>query len=87
MAIYLKPHTPDWFRALSAFDEVQAAATQRIIESAGRDDVCSICGDHPAADYKLIGEKLSSKAVATIRLCDDCRVIRAEMYEETYAVL
>jgi hypothetical protein len=82
MPLYPKPHSPDWFRALEAFNPAQAAATKQIIALAGRDDVCSICGDHPAKDYQLASKHLDSNAVATIRLCDDCRNIRTRMYGE-----
>lgn len=83
MPQYLKPHSSEWFRALEAYNPAQAAATRQIIALAGRDDVCSICGDHPSSDYQLGGEHLDRDAVATIRLCDDCRDIRKRMYGET----
>jgi len=76
MAHYLKPHSPEWFAALEAFDPFQAVHTQGIIQMAKRSDVCSVCGDHPAFDYKLVHPTPAEDAVATIRLCDDCRTIR-----------
>jgi hypothetical protein len=71
----LEPHSVEWFAALEADAPLQAAHTRRIIEMAGRNDVCSICGDQPATDYFLEGENLPL-AVRTLRLCDDCHEIR-----------
>jgi hypothetical protein len=87
MPLYPTPHSEEWFRALNAFNPQQAAATRRIIELAGRTDACSICGDHPANDYKLVGKYFPSDAVATIRLCDDCRSIRKASYGEEFEPL
>lgn len=82
MALYLKPHTPEWFKALAAFDPVKAAVTKIVVETLGRDDVCSICGEAPARDYHL--ERLASQknAVATIRLCGDCYKVKKRVHRE-----
>ncbi|MFI4976344.1 MAG: hypothetical protein ACHP84_17560 [Caulobacterales bacterium] len=77
MAIYARPHSAEWFAALEVFNPRQAAITRTIIELAGRDDVCSVCGDDPASDYRLTAQDLSDDAVATLRLCDDCHEISA----------
>lgn len=84
MPIYPVPHSPEWFAALEKFNSGQAAHSAQIIKRAGRSDVCSICGDSPTLDYKIVGDNLPDKAVATIRLCEDCRAIRERMYRETY---
>jgi len=76
MTHYLKPNSPEWLAALESFDQVQAAHTRTILRAAGREDVCSICGDEPASDYKLVSPKPYRDAVATIRLCEDCVKIR-----------
>ena len=86
MTTYLKPHSPEWFKALEAFDTVQAAHSRKIVELAGTPDVCSVCGDDPASDYKLIHPKPHKDAVATIRLCDDCRMIK-ERHGESFVPL
>jgi hypothetical protein len=78
MTAYPKPHSSEWFKALEAFDIVQAAHSRKIIDLAGKTDVCTICGDDPASDYKLVHPKPHKDAVATIRLCDDCRLIREQ---------
>ena len=76
MATYPEPHSAEWFKALEAFDEIQAAHTRKIIELAGSAEVCSVCGDEPASDYKLVHPQPHKDAVATLRLCSDCRLIR-----------
>jgi hypothetical protein len=76
MTYYFTPHSPEWFAALEAFDQVQAMQTRAILKAAGRADVCSICGDNPAIDYNLVSPKPHPNAVATIRLCGDCLTIR-----------
>lgn len=81
MTYYYKPHSPEWFEALAAFNPMQAAMTKQMIAMSGRDDVCSVCGDDPAIDYKLNGS-LPEKAVGTLRLCDDCHEIRGMAGEQ-----
>jgi hypothetical protein len=87
MPLYPEPHSGEWLAALEAFDPAQAAHTRQIIKSAGRKDVCSICGDDPAADFKIVQENLPGNAVASIRLCGDCRAIRSAMHGERYEPL
>lgn len=84
MAIYHTPHTSDWFNDLAAFNPIQAAQTRQIVAMAGSDAVCGVCGDDPARDYQLVAGNMPAKAVATIRLCDDCLAIRTAG-GETYA--
>ena len=73
---YMTPHTDEWFTSYGAVDPAKVAFTKQIIGLAGRDDVCSVCGDHPASDYKVVGVKFNPDIGATIRLCDGCRDIR-----------
>ena len=69
---------------MEAYSPDEVAYIRNIVALAGRIDVCSVCGDHPAKDYQLVSEALlPSSAVATLRLCEDCRRIRSEMYVET----
>jgi hypothetical protein len=76
MPVYHTPHTEAWFSALEACKPRHAAHTKLIVEIAGKDEVCSVCGDEPAADYKLDAQDLDATAVASIRLCETCRKIR-----------
>lgn len=87
MPLYPEPHSEEWFSALEAIDPIQAAQTRQILKSAGRNDVCGVCGDAPATDLRLVTKGLPENALASIRLCDDCRKMRGSMYGETYAPL
>jgi hypothetical protein len=80
----LVPHSQEWFSALEAFNPAQAAMTRAVVAAAGRTDVCSICGDDPAAIYELIGRTSAPGAVKTMRLCVDCWTIRRSMYAESF---
>jgi len=79
----LKPHSSDWFEVLEKTDPQQAAMTRQVLSRAGRDDICSVCGDDPAADYEVAGAPPPS----TMRLCDDCRDIRSGMHGEKFSPL
>jgi hypothetical protein len=82
MAIYLKPHTEEWFVALVNFDPMQAAMTRTAIKTAGSTEVCSVCADDPAKDYQIDAASIPNDAVATLRLCEDCLGIRKAGGEE-----
>ena len=84
MPLYPEPHSKEWFDDLESFNPQQAAQTREVLNLAGRKDVCSVCGDDPASDYKVIGENMPADAVASIRLCDDCREMRSSMHGEKY---
>ena len=81
MPVYQTPHTEEWFHALEKFNPRQAEMTLAIVNAAGRTDVCSICGDHPATDYQIVDSPLANDAVATTRLCDDCKIIQGGNFE------
>lgn len=72
----LVPHTPEWFSALAHWSPTQAGITRHVVESAGSLEVCSICGDDPADDYRLPVDQRPLAGVDTLRLCDDCLQIR-----------
>ena len=60
-----------------AFDDgqlglVKAAVTTFVIDQEGRDDVCSVCGDDPALDYRLEKPLRPAGGPDTLRLYDDC---------------
>ncbi|MEA2895264.1 MAG: hypothetical protein QOJ84_879 [Bradyrhizobium sp.] len=82
----LTPHSPEWFAALHRWDPVQAAQTKFVVDHEGRTDVCSICGDDPAKDYRLEKPFRAAGGVDTLRLCDDCVVIRKGMGEPYQAI-
>jgi hypothetical protein len=79
----IQPHSPDWFAALDVWDPPQAAMTRMAISTATRPDVCSICGDDPAADYRLDRRTRAPAGIDTLRLCEDChkhRLAFGEVY-------
>jgi hypothetical protein len=82
MPFYFKPHTPEWFEALEAFDPIKATVTKIVVETLGNLNVCSVCGDDPAQDYELLDKFMQKNAVATIRLCDDCLKIKMQVHRE-----
>jgi len=82
---FLIPHTPEWFGALDARDPLQAAHTRLILQLSKNNFVCSVCGDEPARDYRLVGP--GSDAISTLRLCKGCWFIRLHMYAESLALL
>ena len=84
---YVKPHTPEWFKKLEAVNPVQAEFTKAIVNAAEKPEVCSTCGDDPAADYKVVGVRFKDGTDATIRLCNDCRIIRAQTQDELYELI
>lgn len=70
------PHSSAWFTAQRLWDPLKAAQTESVIEAMGREDVCSVCGDDPANDYRLAKGFRPAGGADTLRLCDDCLVIR-----------
>ncbi|OIQ97589.1 hypothetical protein GALL_203480 [mine drainage metagenome] len=85
--VLLTPHTSEWFAALAAWNPQQATHTKSILQQSGSDAVCSVCGDEPAKDYRLIGPGVPDGVICTLRLCSDCWQIRAEMHAESLALL
>jgi hypothetical protein len=82
----LVSHSPEWFSAFAQWSPAQAAMTRHIVKSAGSPEVCSICGDDPAYDYRLPVDQRPPGDVDTLRLCDDCLQIR-EMGGEAFEPL
>ncbi|WP_316214828.1 YiiX/YebB-like N1pC/P60 family cysteine hydrolase [Bradyrhizobium sp. SZCCHNR2035] len=77
--VIVQPHSPDWFSSMESWDPVKAAVTRFVIKQESREDVCSICGDDPAADYRLEKGFRPPGGPDTLRLCDDCLEIRRSM--------
>ncbi len=74
----LQPHSSEWFEHLLLTNTQQAMHTGAIIAAAGREDICSICGDEPAPPHRLADGEW------TMRLCDDCVGIRRMMFGEVW---
>jgi hypothetical protein len=69
----LKPNSKAWLDALAKQNPTQASVTSALIEAAGHEEVCSICGAEPSAEYRKMG---STADVDSFRLCADCRASR-----------
>lgn len=80
----VRPHSPEWFSALEAWDPPQARHVREIVAAARTPDVCSICGDDPAQDYRLPKRFRTPAGVDTLRLCDDCLGMRRTRMGEPY---
>lgn len=76
MAMYLRPHSEEWFQAMECSDAKQAYSIKAAIEQYGSPEICSVCGDSQASDYKMVDANLPKYAVATLRLCEHCHYIR-----------
>jgi len=85
-AAAITPHSDEWFAVLERWDPAQAMMTRQVIRMTGRTDVCSVCGDDPAADYRLPEQHRSAGGVDTLRLCDDCVRIRRAGGEPFFAL-
>lgn len=72
---YIRPHSSEWFEKLLLESPEQAAQTARLIELAGREDICSICGDEESADYQPVDE-----AKLPLRLCKSCLRMQRERF-------
>jgi hypothetical protein len=79
---YLIPHSQEWFSALAVCYQDRAIATRQILKLTGRTDVCSICGEAPATDYKVMNRSFTEDTGATARLCEYCRAIRQHLYND-----
>lgn len=76
---WLVPNSAEWLEALAQWNPVQAEISRKIVQLAGSADACAICGDEPAANYRLIDEP--PVGVSIYRLCEDCAAIRQESGE------
>jgi hypothetical protein len=72
----LIPHSQEWFAAQELWDPPKVAQTKFMIEAVGRTDVCSMCADDPARDYRLAEAFRPPGGADTLRLCEDCLIIR-----------
>lgn len=77
-----KPHSEEWFAALQLRNPTQATMTRATLAAAGSANVCSICGDDPATDVRLVEDGIRLQDSLTFKLCDDCREIRSARGEQ-----
>jgi len=74
--VVLVPHSPEWFEAMELWEPPKAAQTRAMVDHAGSDDVCSVCGDEPAFICRLAEGFRPAGGPDTLRLCEDCLEIR-----------
>jgi hypothetical protein len=74
MSKVLRPHTPEWFAELRQQNPHQASHVKQILELAGTDQCCSICGDTDKIKDYMADEGISA------RLCDDCKRIQEQTH-------
>lgn len=72
-------HSDSWFFRLGLLAPHQAGITSFYVQQGGK-DVCSTCGDTPSRHYRPENDRSG----ITVRLCDDCVVIRRGMYREIW---
>lgn len=75
----IEPHTSYWWSVIDRVEPQLAALSQHAVVSEGRTDVCSSCGDRPAASYRVVNGAETMPGVPSLRLCDDCIKIRRGM--------
>ncbi|MFC4237717.1 hypothetical protein ACFOY8_21115 [Thalassospira xianhensis] len=81
----LEPHSTDWFELMDKWDPVTAQQIRYVVQQVSTTEVCGICGDTPAEDYRLAPEQRPKGGIDTYRLCDDCLDIRSRLHGENYA--
>lgn len=75
----IEPHSPYWFSIVDRV-EPKLAALSRLGVAAEEDlNVCSSCGDQPAAAYRVVNGAQTMPGVPSLRLCNDCIEIRRDM--------
>lgn len=78
-ALALVPNSQEWLAAMEKRDPRKALASRMAVKmSGGRIDVCTICGDDPAAIFRD-DTAPADEPLALIRLCDDCSRIQSSM--------
>ena len=87
MPHFHKPHSSEWFETLLRANPGQAQHTAQIIKLAGRNDICSVCGDVESGEYQILKMEFAPGVLATIRLCDDCKGIREQGLGESFIPL
>src|SRR5690606_27946673 len=87
MPHYHRPHSSEWFEALLEANPQQAQHTAQIVKLAGREDVCSVCGDIESQEYQILKMQFAPGVVASIRLCQDCKSIREGGFGEDFIPL
>lgn len=88
---YLKPHSPQWFKALKQQNpQFAMMAEQMVVEVAQTKECCTFCGDtaedSELQDYIMLPNAENPKAF-TFKMCPDCVKIRGKQYGEKFRPL
>lgn len=70
------PHSLEWFGIVDRLAPAFARTVRFTIQCESSPDVCSVCGDEPIGDFRVIEAVATTRGVPTIRLCDCCLAIR-----------
>ena len=71
----LIPHTYEWFEELRRRNPKQAEHTAKLIELAGHDQICSLCGDDEFRLYRTVIDPNM-----TLYLCEACRHLEKDLH-------
>jgi len=75
----IEPHSSHWYSIVDCVEPALAALSRQVVDSEGRLDVCSSCGDQPAVAYRLMNGAETMPGVPSLNLCEDCIQIRSAM--------
>jgi hypothetical protein len=70
--IALEPHSRAWFAAVDRAAPRFGRHVRFTIQCEQSLAVCSICGDGPTGDYRIVEAVSTPRGVPTVRLCPDC---------------
>ncbi|WP_093509201.1 hypothetical protein [Sphingopyxis sp. YR583] len=77
----LQPHGAQWFAVVLRTAPAFAQAVRFTIQCERSSRVCSICGEPPVGDFRVIEPVVTPRGVPTIRLCDCCLTASDNMGE------
>lgn len=83
----IEPHSDLWFYIVDQVEPHLSILARACIKQEGSKDVCSSCGDTPVRDYKLMDAAKDMPGVPSLRLCDDCIIIRRDKFGESLELL
>lgn len=75
----IEPHSAFWYSIVDQVEPNLAALSRHAVKAEGCLEVCSSCGDKPANCYRLVNSAETMPGVPSLRLCEDCIVIRRGM--------
>lgn len=73
----LEPHQSAWLAAAQRADPAFAAMVRYTLHCEGHADICTICGDVPLGDFRVIEALVTPRGVPTLRLCGGCFAVQS----------